>query len=59
MNGVLVKSYPAPAVNYGEACRYAGGKKGDAALESALEECYAGLSGGLCYRVCYTELALQ
>lgn len=59
MNGVLVKSYPAPAVNYGAACRYAGGKKGDAALESALEECYAGLSGGLCYRVCYTELALQ
>lgn len=59
MNGVLVKSYPAPAVNYGEACRYAGGKRGDAALESALEECYARLSGGLCYRVCYTELALQ
>ena len=59
MNGVLVKSYPPPAVNYGEACRYAGGKKGDAALESALEECYAGLLRGLCYRVCYTELALQ
>ena len=53
---IMVKTYPAPSVDYGEIMRYAGIGKGAVELEAMVRDCVAEAENRFSYKVCYVTL---
>lgn len=56
---ILVKSYEAPPVDFGEILRYAGVKTGTRELEASVKEALTLAEGSLSYRVVYRVLPVR